>query len=64
MTDLKVCCPSCSDEHSEDRNRNVIKFGKHWIEIASDCGYDLLCRWCYSTLNGRNYNERNYDESM
>ena len=53
MSDLKVCCPSCSNEHSSDRNRNVIKFGKHWIEIASDCGYDLLCNWCYNTLNER-----------
>ena len=33
MTDLKVCCPSCKDEHSEDRNRNVIKLNKYWIEL-------------------------------
>ena len=59
MSDLKVCCPSCKEEHSEDRNRNVIKLNKYWIELNSDCGWDLLCNWCYNTLN-----ERNYDESM
>ena len=64
MSDIKVICPSCKEEHNGDRNRILSKFGVYWIELNSDCGYDLLCRWCYSTLNGRNYNERNYDESM
>ena len=54
MNDLKVCCPSCKDEHSSDRNRNVIKLGRYWIEIASDCGYHLLCSRCWSSLNERN----------
>ena len=51
MSDLKVKCPSCKEEHSEDRNRNVIKFQKNWIELSSDCGYDLLCLWCYNSIN-------------
>jgi hypothetical protein len=53
MSDLKVCCPSCKEEHSEDRNRNVIKLNKYWVELNSDCGWDLLCNWCYNTLNER-----------
>ena len=53
MSDLKVCCPSCKEEHSEDRNRNVIKLNKYWVELNSDRGYDLLCNWCYNTLNER-----------
>ena len=51
MTDLKVKCPSCKEEHSEDSNRNVIKLGKYWVEMASDCSYDLLCLWCYNSIN-------------
>ena len=51
MTDLKVKCPSCKEEHSSDRNRNIIKFGAYWIEIASDCGWDLLCGHCEFSLN-------------
>ena len=51
MSDLKTKCPSCKCVHSEDRNRNVIKFGKHWIELCSDDGYDLLCGWCWNTIN-------------
>ena len=35
---------------SSSRN-NVIKFGKHWIELCSDDGYDLLCGWCWNTIN-------------
>ena len=51
MSDLKVKCPSCKEEHKEDRNRKIIKFQKNWIEICSDDGYDLLCLWCYNSIN-------------
>ena len=51
MNDLRVICPSCYTEHSDDRNRILSKFGKYWIEVSSDCGYDLLCGWCWSTID-------------
>ena len=56
MSDIKVICPSCKEEHSEDRNRKIIKFGKYWIEVASSCGWDLLCGHCEFGLNERDYN--------
>ena len=49
MNDLIVVCPSCKEEHSEDRNRILSKFGKYWIEISSQ-GYDLLCGHCEFSL--------------
>ena len=51
MSDLKVKCPSCKKDHSEDRNRNVIKSAKYWIELCSDDGYDLLCGWCWTSID-------------
>ena len=68
MSDLKVICPSCKEEHSEDRNRNIIKFSKHWIELNSDDDYDLLCLWCYNSINEVDNNifyniDGNYNES-
>ena len=56
MKDIKVICPSCYTEHSDDRNRILSKFGKYWIEMASDCGWDLLCGHCEFSLDERDYN--------
>jgi len=53
MSDLRVICPSCYTEHSEDRNRILSKFGVYWIEVASSCGYDLLCGHCEFSLDQR-----------
>ena len=40
MSDLRVKCPSCYTEHSEDRNRNVIKLNKYWVELKLDHVFD------------------------
>ena len=54
MSDLKVICPQCKEEHSEDRHRILIKMGKYWSEIPNDQnGYNLLCNWCFNTLGER-----------
>ena len=51
-------CIKCKEEHSEDRNRIIIKMGRHWSELINDQDkYNLLCKWCYNTLDERGNNE-------
>ena len=50
-------CVQCKDDYKV--KSNLVKIGRFWAEVYNlddEFGYNM-CKWCYNTLDERDYND-------